>query len=406
MSSVLSAFKQIATGFADPVVLSLGITQTIGYGTLYYVYGVVAPEVVREFAVSLDVFFIALTAGLLISGFAAPIAGRALDRRGARFVMTWGSVAAALSLALCGLAQNIWWFAATLLLAELAACFVLYESAFAALVQFHGREARSRITQITLMAGFASTLFWPLTQWLLTEHGWRMVFLFFAAVNMSVCAPLHYFLLGRVRGNIVPKVEASTTGPAPLVGLNRNRAMLLYGIVAVISGLVFSAIPMHMLRIIEHEGFSADQAAIIAMFMGPVQVTARIIEVTFGQHINPLTTGYISMGALLVSFSVLLFAPASTVTAAIFAGSYGVAQGLITIARATIPLHLFGADGYATFVGKVTGIRLFTNAFSPLLFAAIMTRAGIDSALLVCAQCAILALAALVALSRQQVNQA
>jgi MFS family permease len=400
MPVIWKAVGHIVRGFGDPVVLTLGITQTIGYGTLYYVYGVVAPSVAREFNVSVDMFFAAFTAGLLLSGFAAPMAGRALDQRGARRVMTFGSIAAALSLGFCAVAPNIWWFSAAVFLAELSSCLVLYEAAFAALVQIHGGDARSRITQITLMAGFASTIFWPLSQWLLSEYGWRITFAVFAMANLIICAPLHFKVLSTAAQIAAQKQTPSTQSVAGLVGQHRQRAMLLYGAAVVISGLVFASVPVHMLRIIENEGFSADQAALIAMAMGPAQVAARIIEVTAGQRITPLITGCVSMAALLFAFAVLLLAPASTLTAVLFAGAYGAAQGLITIARGTIPLHVFGSEGYATFVGKVTGIRFFTNAFSPLIFAALMTRAEVDMALLVCLFCAAVSLFALIALRR------
>jgi MFS family permease len=127
----------VFAGLNDSTILALGLTQTIGYGTLYYAYGVLAPAISREFGVGLDWFFAAFTIGLLLGGLVAPLVGRELDRRGARLVMTMGSVLAALALVACALAPNIWAFSAAVIFAEAATCLVAYEAAFAGLTQIY-----------------------------------------------------------------------------------------------------------------------------------------------------------------------------------------------------------------------------------------------------------------------------
>ncbi|MCA1998272.1 MAG: MFS transporter [Hyphomicrobiales bacterium] len=386
-------------GFDNPVILALGLTQTIGYGSLYYGYGVLAPAIAREFGVGGDVFFGAFTIGLLLGGLVAPRVGRELDRRGARAVMTFGSVLAALALCACALASSIWLFSAALILAEAAACLVLYEAAFAGLTQIYRHAARRGITLVTLMAGFASTVFWPLTQALLAALDWRMTFLAFAALNLAICAPLHFLALrgatsAAMRAAAAHAEAAPSEEPPRFEGAERRRALLLYGAAIVISGLVFAAFPIHMLRIIENEGFSAEQAALIAMVMGPAQVAARIVEVAGGARFDPLMTGRVALGSLVAAVALLLATPSSTASALVFAALYGIAQGLITIARGTVPLQLFGVTGYATLVGRITGLRFLANAFSPFLFAAAMTHIGVDPALWVSALCAALAFGA------------
>jgi predicted MFS family arabinose efflux permease len=393
--------SSLFAGFTDRTVLGLGLTQTIGYGTLYYAYGVLAPTISREFGVSIDWFFGAFTVGLLVAGLIAPIVGRELDRRGAQSVMAVGSVAAAVALLACAVAPNMWSFAVAIVLAEAASCLVLYEAAFAGLSQIYRHEARRGITAITLIAGFASTIFWPLTQSMLAAFDWRWTLALFAVVHLCVCAPLHAFILR----NAMPRPkrhEVSSAGdikePPVLLGSDRRRAMVFYAVAVVVSGLVYSAFPVHMLRIIENEGFTAEAAAMIAMVMGPAQVLARLLEFFGGHRFDPLMTGRVALGILLVAICLLLLTPGSMVTAVIFAGLYGAAQGLITIARATIPLQLFGVSGYATLVGRITGLRLLTTAASPFLFAFTMTHLGVDTALWVSAGVIAIALAAVLAL--------
>jgi MFS family permease len=151
----------IFAGLNDRTILALGLTQTIGYGTLYYAYGVLAPAIARNFGVGLDWFFGVFTVGLLLGGLVAPRVGRELDRRGARQVMGIGSVLAAIGLLACAVAPNIWAFSVAVILTEAATCLVVYEAAFAGLTQIYRHDARRGITLVTLMAGFASTIFWP-----------------------------------------------------------------------------------------------------------------------------------------------------------------------------------------------------------------------------------------------------
>lgn len=383
----------VFAGLNDRTILALGLTQTIGYGTLYYAYGVLAPAISREFGVGLDWFFAAFTIGLLLGGLVAPLVGRELDRRGARLVMTMGSVLAALALVACALAPNIWAFSAAVIFAEAATCLVVYEAAFAGLTQIYRHEARRGITLITLIAGFASTIFWPLTQWMLGVLDWRWTLLVFAAVHLIVCTPLHATALRRAvpRGRDDIKEVPGAVDPPMLLGPDRRRALILFTLAIMVSGLVMSAFPVHMLRIIENEGFSAQAAALIAMVMGPAQVLARFVEVVGGHRFDPLMTGRVALGTLLASIALLLAMPASLGTAVAFAALYGAAQGLVTIARATVPLQLFGANGYGALMGRITGLRFLANAASPFLFAFAFTHLGIDTALWISGMIAALA---------------
>ncbi len=396
------SMQGIFASLSDPVVLALGVTQSIGYGTLYYGYGVLAPVIARDLAVPLDWFFAAFTIGLLMGGLAAPFIGRELDRKGARLVMQAGSALAGLALIACAAAPNIWLFSAALVLAEMAACMVLYEAAFAGLTQIHRMNARQSITALTLIAGFASTVFWPLTQGLLGAVGWRWTLTLFGFANILICAPLHSLMLRQA----VPLGEAplpqpgvqtdaqTSEAPPRLEGAARRRALILFGTAVCVSSLVYSAIPVHMLRIISHEGFSAEAAALIAMLMGPMQVVARLIDYIAGQRLDALMTGRIALIGLCIALSVLMLASGAAFAAIAFVMIYGASQGLITIARGTVPLQLFGAAGYGALIGRITGLRFFVNAAGPLVFAAAETRLSMEAALAIMAGAALFSLIA------------
>ncbi len=384
----------VFAGLNDRTILALGLTQTIGYGTLFYSYGVLAPAIARDFGVGLDWFFGAFTIGLLLGGLVAPLVGRELDRRGAREVMRVGSVLAGFALLCCAIAPSMWVFAITIILAEAAACLVLYEAAFAALTQIHRHEARRGITLITLIAGFASTVFWPLTQFMLVTLDWRWTLAIFALAHLAICAPIHHALLKRavpLSDKPADPLALLVAAPPVLTGAERHRALVLFTVAVSISGFVYSSFPVHMLRIIENEGFSPEAAALIAMVMGPAQVLARFVEITLGHRFDPLMTGRAALGTAVASIAILLLFSGTLASAIIFAALYGASQGLITIARGTVPLQLFGAVGYGTLVGRITGLRFLVNAAGPFLFALAATHLSMDSALAINAVIALMA---------------
>jgi MFS family permease len=341
-----------------------------------------APAIAAELGVGTDVLFGVFTLALLTGGFIAPAVGRALDRFGAPRVMAFGSGAAALALGAAAMAPNLWFFAASIIAMECAATLVLYDAAFTALAQRHGTGARARITAITLVAGFASTIFWPLTQAMVAQLGWRGTFLAFAALHVVVCAPIHLALSrAAARANRENGEAAPAPAAAGLAEAERPRAFVLLVISIVLSGVAYSAISMHMVAVVAHEGFDAQTAAFMAMALGPAQVAARMIDVIAGRRFSPLATGHASLAALVVSLAVLLVAEGSAVAAVAFCALNGVGQGLITVVRGTVPLFLFGTQGYGAMLGRITGIRITVTAASPFAFAFISARFGMDAAL-------------------------
>src|SRR5688572_3827666 len=205
---------------APPLAIwALGLTQIVGYGTLFYSFSVLAPAMALELALPQQWVFGALSAALFLGSLFAPIAGRWADRFGAGRVMTIGSLAASAALAACALSPGRASFVAALVAMELASCFVLYATAFAAIVQIGPVGAQRSITHLTLIAGFASTLFWPLTS-LLHEHlTWREVYLIFAALNLLLCLPIHAWLMRlsrQQRSAMASTVSAAPNEHAPL----------------------------------------------------------------------------------------------------------------------------------------------------------------------------------------------
>lgn len=380
----------VATG----PVLALGLTQIVGFGSLYYAFGVLVAPMSVDLGISPTLAYGLLSAALLAGSLTAPLAGRLVDRRGARLMMAAGSVASALALAAVALAPNWQALLAALVLAEMVAPLVLYDAAFAALAEAAGQaRARLAITQMTLLGGFASTLFWPLTLWLQTGWGWREAYGVFAVLHLLLCLPLHLTL---PKGGAVGRVVDPTPPPfAPLPVRLHRRAMGLLAVGLSIGWAVFSAFSAQWVPALTALGLSETAAVAAGALMGPAQVGARVVELVFVAHRHPMITALIAMTSVALALILLIVAPSSLLTASIFAVLFGIGQGLGTVVRGTVPLALFGPRGYAARLGRLASLRMLVAALAPFAMAGSLALFGPLVTLMLAAALAILALAAL-----------
>lgn len=379
------------------VVSGLAVTQTVGYGALFYSFSIMSAELSAAFGWSRSFVFGIFSVGLLASGLMAPFVGSLLDRVGARNPMTLGSLLAGVGLAMMAMARGQVSFVIAAVFIELVSAFVLYEAAFIAVTQAAGSRARLGITQITLVAGFASTIFWPLIVWLLSFLDWRHVYLVLAAMQVAICAPIHWIALARsprpAIGGTSPagtEAEAVAILPAP-----PPHAMLLLGISFCGGAVAITATQIHLLGILAGFGFDAAEAAALGALVGPFQVGARLAEMVFGRRRSPLFTGLVSTSLLAFGLACLLLAGTSQLAALSFAVFYGAGQGLTFIIRGAIPLFLFGPDGYGRITGRLNSARLILSATAPFGFAWVADRSGEPAALAILVACAALAMASL-----------
>ncbi|MBB5754267.1 arsenite efflux MFS transporter ArsK [Prosthecomicrobium pneumaticum] len=394
-------FRPGAAAFLD--VAALGLTQIIGYGTLYYSFGILAPAMARDLGWPQEWVFGALSAALLIGGLVAPRTGRWIDRFGAGRVMAAGSLAAAAALVVCALAPSGPVFFAGLVAIEVASTFVQYGAAFPLLVQRHPDTAPRRIVHLTLIAGFASTLFWPLTTALHAFLDWRTVYLVFAGLNLGLALPIHLWLARPRRG----AGRSEEPGPAAVlpaaagslpVGA-RRRGFLLMATAFALQSFAGSALLVHMLPILGALGLGLAGVTVGALF-GPAQVASRLINMLFGRDLSQRALAMISAGLMAAALVVLTATAPSFVGAAVFAVLFGMGSGLQSLVGGTLPLALFGAAGYGAQQGRVTSIRLVVGAAAPFAFALMIERIGPAPALGVCALACGGALAAFAAIAR------
>jgi len=365
------------------MIWALGATQVIGYGTLYYAFSVLAPAIGAEFGWPPEWVFGALSLALLAGGLLAPWAGHLADRFGAARTMVVGSVAAALLLGAAGLAWDGYSFALALVGMEMASSLVLYATAFAALVQAGAEGAQRRITYLTLIAGFASTLFWPLTAVLLEHLGWRGCYFVFAALNLVVCAPLHLWLARRAP---VAVGEAAGTSPHAVVEVGvlpagrRNLAPGLMMAGFAIEGLVLSGVLLQIMPIIQGLSLGAGALVITTLF-GPAQVLSRLVNMLVGRDLRATWLAVIAAALLPAGLAVLLATAPSLPGAVVFAVLFGLGSGLTSIVSGALPLYLLGRDRYGARLGWLSSARQVASAIAPFLLAVAMGALGVGGAL-------------------------
>lgn len=375
------------------VVLMLGITQIIGFGTVYYAFGVMVAPMGAELGVSVTWAYGALSLALLAGSLIAPLAGRLVDRHGARVMMAAGSVGTALAFGLQSQISGGGGLFAALLVMQLISPLVLYDAAFAALAQAVGSaRARRAITLMTLLGGFASTLFWPLTLALVQGWGWRETCLVFAVLHVAVCLPLHLGL-PKYAGRDV-SIEATPPRHAPLPQALHRRAMLALSVGLALSWTVFVAFSAQWVPALTALGLTEAAAVWAGALMGPSQVLARVLDMALLGHRHPMITGLVAMAALVLAFGLLALAPVSLATVAVFAVLFGAGQGLGTMVRGTAPLALFGLVGYAARLGRLASLRLVISAAAPFAMAVTIALAGPQATVLMAGAVSALALLA------------
>lgn len=364
-----------ATPSHAAAIWALGLTQIVGYGTLYYSFSILAQPIATEFDVPVAWIYGAISLALLAGGLISPFAGTLADRHGAGRVLALGSVAAAAALALCGLAGDTLSFLGGLVLVELASAFVLYATAFAYLAQTAGVAAQRSIAYLTLIAGFASTLFWPLTSLLLTTLDWHQVYFVFAALNLGLCLPLHLWLGRRGRLHRAAAVTAAEDTAPPAAGEAPPGVFVLMVLGFSLAGFVSAAALFHVVPLLSLVGLGSAGVLVGALF-GPAQVLGRVLNMAFGRNLPAASLSVISALMMPLGLVVLALTVPSLPGAILFAVLFGFGTGLFSIVSGTLPLAIFGKHGYGRRLGWISLGRLALSALAPFAFAVGLTALG------------------------------
>jgi len=355
-------------GRGYPLILALGTTQTLAWASSYYLPAILADPIAHDLGISANWVFAAFSASAVIAAVLGPRVGRQIDLIGGRPVLSISNLTMAAGLVLLGLASNIPLLFAAWLLLGIGMGYGLYDAAFGALGRIYGEAARGPITGITLIAGFASTVGWPLTALGLAHIGWRDTCFAWAAAHMLIGLPLNFFMLPSV-----PEAKvAMATATKPHVAIDRTMILLAFTFAA--AWTVTGAMAAHFPRILEAAGASPAEAIAAGALIGPAQVGARIVEASVLKRYHPIVST--RLACLTHPIGAAIVAIWGGGAASLFAIFHGSGNGVLTIARGTLPLSIFGPQNYGYRLGLIGAPARLSQAVAPLAFGLLLDVMG------------------------------
>ena len=362
------------------LIAALGCAQIVSWGTTYYAFPLFVLPMAESLGWSLTLLNGAATGGLLVTGLCAYPVGALIDRHGGRYIMAAGSFCAAVLLALWSTIADPYVFYAIWL--GLGACMaaILYEPVFVVLTQHFGRDARRAITALTLIAGFAGTVFIPLTETLIGILSWREVLLILAAFNLAICVPVHWWIIPEKR-NAHPRLDDSTeTNGNAARKLMRERLgnPVFWGLtvwftawMGTVSGVMFQIVPY-----LKSSSVDTVTMLVAVALIGPMQVTGRVIMMLFGERMRIVIVGAVMTLMMPAAILILILAPPQLRWLSLFATGFGIANGIITILRGVAPAEWLGREHFGKLMGAMGAPMMVAAALAPLTTAAIWSKTG------------------------------
>jgi len=363
-----------------PVVAVLGSAQTLSWASSYYLPAMLAVPMARDLGLAAPTVFAVFSAALVISALVGPAAGRAIDRHGGRPVLMATNLLFAAGLAALGLAQGPVSLGLAWVLIGLGMGCGLYEAAFATLVRLYRHASRDPITGITLIAGFASTVGWPLSALMESHFGWRGACFGWAALHLLLGLPLNALLpraapdtdAGAATPATAAAASAPVEAPAPLPRPAWTTAVLAYVFAA--TWFVSTAMATHLPQLLQAAGATLAVAVAAGALIGPAQVAGRVLEFGLLRRVHPLLSARLAALAHPLGAGLLLLIGAPAVM--LFALLHGIGNGIMTIAKGTLPLVLFGPRGYGARQGWIAMPARVAQAAAPVLFGLALQRWG------------------------------
>ena len=360
--------------FRWELVLPLALAQLVSWGSLYYAFAVVSGPMGLELGWSSPEVNGALSAGLASTGFASFFAGRAIDVYGGRVLMTIGSAAAALLLVAWSQVRELWQlYAVWIAMGAVFSC-VLYEPVFAVMARELKDDYRRGIITITLLGGLASTVFIPLTHYLVEADDWRYALLVLAALQIPFGILIHWFVLPNSiearNGNkiTVPKGRIARAMAKPVFWL----LALSYASHA----FMFTGLTFHIIPLLTERGFSLPTVIAAYTLVGPFQVIGRIFVFVLERHINVRLAGIIATSLPVIGMLLLILAKPDSPILYCFAIFYGAGMGIETIVQATAGPEFLGREGYGALQGTFAGINYAVQASTPFAVALLWSVMG------------------------------
>ncbi|KUN73382.1 MFS transporter [Streptomyces canus] len=353
---------------------ALCVTELTSWGILYYSFPVALTALTRDTGWSATAAMGAFSAGLLTSVVAGPLVGRLLDRHGPHRVMTCGSFLGILALLAVAAAPRLSWFIAAWMLVGLAQSMLLYAPAFAALTRWYGPDRIRPLTTVSLVAGLSSTVYAPLTAFLLAQLGWRTTYVVLAVVLGVVTLPLHLFCLTPPWPPAPPRTPSQT--PPRTREVTSSRAFWLLAAAMGLASLGLYAATTNLVPLLISRGIGTTTAATALGLCGAGQLLGRLGYPALTRRTSPrartavvLATGAVAVAALASIPGPVLLLIAATVAA-------GAVRGTFTLLQATAVSDRWGLHRFATRNALATTPAAFAIALAPATGALLAGQVG------------------------------
>ena len=354
------------------VVAALGITQILAWGSTLYLLGVMGHPIALDTGWSYEAVISGVSVGLLMASLISPWIGRAIGNKGGKLILAVSAVLLALGLLSLGFSQSIVWYLAAWLLIGVGMGSGLTDAAFSTLGSIYGEGARTAITSLTLFAGFASTICWPLSAYLVEHLGWRGACFTYAAIQIGVAFPVLLLALPN-RSFVVPSTVHIGRSERADLAPGELPLFVVLATVVTLSASILSMLGVHLLAVFQARGLQLSAAVGLGAIVGPSQVAARVVEMMAGRHYHPVWTMVGSTVLVAVGIGMLfLDFPAYSAAVAL----YGAGNGIGSIARGTLPLALFGPSRYPALMGRLAQPILISMAVSPFVGAIAFQHGG------------------------------
>ncbi len=379
-------------------VVWLSVAQLVTWGSVFYTFALLVAPVERELGLARAESSLAFSLALLAEGLLAYPVGRWIDQGHERAVMTGGSLLVALGLALHSLVHSPLAFYAVWALLGAGLAATLYTPVFSVVTRRFPDDFRRAIITLTFLGGLASTVFIPLSAWLIDAFGWRHALWVLAALQLGVCAPLHAVLL---RGAPGPRQTPRRAGHSPRA-LLRSAPFLLIGVFVVVMMAIQAALPPHMISLLRESGLPEAWVIAIPAGVGALQVVGRLLLYFFEHHFDLHRANRLIPCLVPLAIAALLAGAAHPPAALAFVVLYGLGNGMITIVKGTAIADYVSREHVASLNGALGLPAAVSRAAAPLLLGLLwMPQVGYRWGLAVLLAAAVLAVAALWAAQRR-----
>ena len=365
------------------IVIPFAIIETIVWAAYFYSFPAFLPTWETSLGFSRTVLTGAFTISLIISALCAPLIGRLIDKGFGKQVFSGGTILAVIMLLLLSEVTEIWQFYAVWFGLGIAMSGSLYEACFAIITHSLGGNAKRAITLVTLIAGFAGTISFPSSHFLIESFGWRWAIIVFGFVVGLICTPLVIYSTQHAKQQ--SKVHAPKTSLKifTVLGSLSKSSFWLIGITFTLLAFNHGIILSHILPILFERGLSTSFAILVASLLGPMQVIGRFIMLVLEKKISTLTICLVCFGSIFIAGWSLYFTNIIVVIVFLFVITQGCGYGVLSIIRPTVISEILGRKDFGVISGMLATGFVLGSAMGPILGSIIWEYGGYDSVIFI-----------------------